>query len=209
MAEIEYFYSAHSVYAYIGSAMLQRIADAAGRKIVHKPYYLTRGVAAAGSTPTKDRTPAHRAYFFGRAMRRWAEHRGVPIVDDMPPSHRNDMTRANCMLIAATATGAGADALADAMLTAHWVEDADLSDRETLAGLARKVGQDAEALFEAAASDAVRKTYDDNTEEAVRRSVFGSPTYFVDGDMFYGQDNLELVERACRHAYKGAWPPAA
>ena len=33
-------------------------------------------------------------------------------------------------------------------------------------------------------------------------------TYFVDGDMFYGQDHLELVERACSQPYKGDWPPA-
>ena len=39
------------------------------------------------------------------------------------------------------------------------------------------------------------------TEEAIERSVFGSPTYFVDGDMFYGQDRLELVERAIGKPY--------
>tara|TARA_B100000586_G_C19954093_1_gene360881 strand:- start:130 stop:285 length:156 start_codon:yes stop_codon:yes gene_type:complete len=38
--------------------------------------------------------------------------------------------------------------------------------------------------------------YAENTKEAIDRSVFESPTYFVDGDMFYGQDHLELAERA-------------
>ena len=38
--------------------------------------------------------------------------------------------------------------------------------------------------------------YETNTNTAIEQSVFGSPTYFVDGDMFYGQDNLCLVERA-------------
>ena len=46
-----------------------------------------------------------------------------------------------------------------------------------------------------------------SAEEAIARSVFGSPTYFVDGDMFYGQDRLELVERALRQPFKGEWPP--
>ena len=49
--------------------------------------------------------------------------------------------------------------------------------------------------------------YTANTEEAIRRSVFGSPTYFVDGDMFYGQDRLELVERALKMPFAGNWPP--
>jgi 2-hydroxychromene-2-carboxylate isomerase len=52
----------------------------------------------------------------------------------------------------------------------------------------------------------VQATYETNTEEAIRRSVFGSPTYFVDGDMFYGQDHLAQVERALRQPYAGDWP---
>ena len=43
--------------------------------------------------------------------------------------------------------------------------------------------------------------YEANTNTAIRHSVFGSPTYFVDGDMFYGQDNLCLVERALSHPF--------
>ena len=42
--------------------------------------------------------------------------------------------------------------------------------------------------------------------QAIDRSVFGSPTYFVDGDMFYGQDHLEMVERALERPFAGAWP---
>ena len=48
----------------------------------------------------------------------------------------------------------------------------------------------------------INAVYEANTDEAIERSVFGSPTYFVDGDMFYGQDHLELVERALERPYK-------
>ena len=41
MSEIEYFYSAHSAFAYLGSRRFMEIAKAAGRTIVHKPYDLT------------------------------------------------------------------------------------------------------------------------------------------------------------------------
>jgi 2-hydroxychromene-2-carboxylate isomerase len=87
------------------------------------------------------------------------------------------------------------------MLEAHWRDDADLADAATLARIARGAGYAPEPLLEAAGSPEVRATYDANTEEAVRRSVFGSPTYVVDGDMFYGQDRLEMVERALRRPY--------
>ena len=45
-------------------------------------------------------------------------------------------------------------------------------------------------------SKEVLDIYEANTEKAIEMSVFGSPTYVVDGDMFYGQDHLEMVEWA-------------
>ena len=45
-------------------------------------------------------------------------------------------------------------------------------------------------------SKEVLDIYEANTKEAIEMSVFGLPTYVVDGDMFYGQDHLEMVERA-------------
>ena len=45
-------------------------------------------------------------------------------------------------------------------------------------------------------SKEVLDIYEANTKKAIEMSVFGSPTYVVDGDMFYGQDHLEMVERA-------------
>lgn len=67
--------------------------------------------------------------------------------------------------------------------------------------LATGVGLDPEPLLAAALSDEVQAIYEANTVEAIERSVFGSPAYFVDGDMFYGQDRLEMVERALRQLY--------
>ena len=66
----------------------------------------------------------------------------------------------------------------------------------TLETLAKGVDVDPAPLLDAALSDEVAQIYEVNTEEAIERSVFGSPTYFIDGDMFYGQDRLEMVERA-------------
>ena len=77
---------------------------------------------------------------------------------------------------------------------------------ETLASIASHPGYDAKMLLEQADSADVRAQLRANTDEATTRSVFGSPTYFVDGDMFYGQDRLELVERALQMPFRGQWP---
>ena len=57
-------------------------------------------------------------------------------------------------------------------------------------------------MIAAAQSAEVQAQHQANTDEAIRRSVFGSPTYFVAGDMFYGQDRLDMVERAIRTPFK-------
>ncbi|HKK31630.1 MAG TPA: 2-hydroxychromene-2-carboxylate isomerase, partial [Alphaproteobacteria bacterium] len=188
MPTIEYFYAAHSAYAYLGSAKLMEIAAESGAEIIHRPMDLRRVVPAAGSIPTSERTAAHRAYFFGREIQRWSEERGAPVVKGTPTHHYNDIALPNCFLIAAMEAGHNIDRLAHALLEAHWRDDADLANPPTLARLAAGLGLDGESLLAAAETPATTGLYERYTQEAIDRSVFGSPTYFVDGDMFYGQD---------------------
>ena len=201
MPEIEYFYSAHSAFAYLGSARFMAIAKAAGRTITHRPNDLRRVVPASGSTPFSERSKGHYAYFFRREIDRWAEERNAPVMVGRPTHHDKDMTLCNGMLIAGLVQDEYIDQLAHVMLESHWRDDSDLADRDTLVALARQVEMDPEPLLDAALSEEVQAIYEANTVEAIERSVFGSPAYFVGGDMFYGQDRLELVERALRQPY--------
>ena len=91
-------------------------------------------------------------------------------------------------------------------MQAHWKEHADLSDEHTLVSLIKEAGFDPATFIEAANGTDVKDAYKANTAEAIERSVFGSPTYFVDGEMFYGQDRLELVERALQKPFAKTWP---
>lgn len=201
MQTIEYFYAAHSAYAYLGSAKLMEIAREAGATILHRPNDLRKVVPAAGSTPIGKRTAAHRAYFFGREIQRWSEERNAPWLGCHPTHHHNDIGLPNCFLIAGMKAGHTIDMLAHTLLEAHWRDDADLADEATLLRLADKVGLDGKPMLAAAKTAPVQALYAQYTEEAIDRSVFGSPTYFVDGDMFYGQDRLELVARALKQPY--------
>ena len=68
-----------------------------------------------------------------------------------------------------------------------------------------EVGMDAGALMNTAKSAETAAELAANTADAIERSVFGSPTYVVDGDMFYGQDRLEMVERAIEKPFARVW----
>ncbi len=208
MTKLEYFYSAHSSYSYFGSAELMRIADAANCPIIHKPFDLRKTTEVTGPGPISGRTPQRSAYFYGREMERWAQWRNIALMTTRPTHHDNDMTLVNCMLIAGQERGVNVDQLAHCLLQGHWVDDADLADSETLIEIGKKAGIDPEPLLTDAALPEVQAIYDANTQEAIERSVFGAPTYFVDGDMFFGQDRLMMVERALTTPFEGTWPRA-
>ncbi len=191
--KIEYYYSAHSAYAYLGAWELTRIAETTGATVVHKPYDFDPVFAATGRQRISQRTEAHVEYFFGREMVRWAEWRGLPMIRHRPTYHDNPLALANGAIIAA---GADADTLSRAILQVHWRDDADIADAAVIARVAEEQGLDGAALVAQATSDAVQAQHGANTQEAIARHVFGSPTYFVDGDMFYGHDRLFMVERA-------------
>jgi len=196
MSDIEYFYSAHSAYAYLGARRIIEIANAAGRALRHRPVDLGKVIAATSGRSFGGRSDAHSAYFFGREMARWGEFRSVKIDIAKPTHHDNSLDRPNGMIIAAVGQRADADALSLAIMQAHWTQDADIADAATLHDIAKNVGIDPVPLLEAAMSEDIQAIHKANTDAAIERHIFGSPTYFVDGDMFYGQDRLELVERA-------------
>jgi 2-hydroxychromene-2-carboxylate isomerase len=204
MKRIEYFYAAYSGYAWIGSAKLMEIAAAAGAVLVHRPFHLRTLVAARGNAE-RIADPVYRNYAFRREIERWAEYRGVRMLGRTPTHHQASYETANRMLIANGETDPGSDRLAHAFLEAHWADDADLSDVPTLEKLAGAVGLDGAALIAAAAVPEIGARHEANTAEAIERGFFGSPTYVVDGDVFYGQDRLELVARALEKPFADNW----
>ena len=206
MPTIEYFYASYSAFAYLGHRRLFEIAEAAGATVVHKPFDLPLALMTTTGGGFRKYSDAHKKYHFKREIDRWAEYRNAPVQGFRPTHHDNPIDLSNGMLIAGLEQGHDIADLAHAMLESHWLRDSDLADRDTLAELAKGVGLDPEPLLAAAMSDEIQALYRANTQEAIDRSVFGSPTYFVDGDMFYGQDHLEMVERALKQPFKGTWP---
>ena len=196
MAIIEYFYATHSLYAYLGASTFSAITSSSDHIIIHKPYNLPEAIKGIGSTDIGDRTEAHLDYFFRKEIERWSEYREVPIKTFLPTHHFNSLVPSSAMIIAGIELGLEIDTLAHAMMKFHWLYDADLADKETLKTIANSIGIDPMPLLALSETEDILKAFKANTIEAIDRSIFGSPTYIVDGDMFYGQDRLELVERA-------------
>ena len=212
MPVITYVYSAHSAFAYLGSVRLMAICAQHNVTLIHKPILLSPVVEAQGSQPFHARTQPHVDYFFGREIERWAEYRDVPVINYRPTYHDADYSLASGMIIALGPSGAAVDQMAHRILEAHWRDDADLSNPVTLAEIATALGHDAQTLIARAASNDCQDQLQANSDWARGRDVFGSPTYIVQGDTFYGQDRLELVARALEQPFtKPNWrnPPVS
>lgn len=198
---IEYFYSTHSAYAYLGSRRLAGICAEYDCALIHRPFHLSPVVEQAGGQPFAGRSQAHVDYFFGREIERWAAYRGVPIINYRPTYHDNALNLSSGMVIMADRLGQEVDALAHALLQAHWCEDIDLADETHLAQAARAAGLDPEPLLAGAMEPETQAVFEANTRAALEMNLFGSPTYILDGDPYYGQDHLELMEHALRHPF--------
>jgi 2-hydroxychromene-2-carboxylate isomerase len=88
-------------------------------------------------------------------------------------------------------------AFATAVFEAYWSEDQDISQDAVLEAICGRVGVEPAAFFAGIAETSVKVELRANTDDVIRRGGFGSPTMFVDGgDMYFGNDRLELVRAA-------------
>ncbi len=79
------------------------------------------------------------------------------------------------------------------MFRAAWVEGRDLGDRDEIAKVCDEVCIEPDFFRERIADQAVKDKLKANTDDAVARGVFGAPTFFVDGNMHFGQDRMWMV----------------
>lgn len=84
----------------------------------------------------------------------------------------------------------------DEMYRYMWVDHKKLDDPAVLAAALTQSGFDAARLAEMSGSPAVKAELIANTERAVERGAFGAPTFFVEGEMWFGKDRLRDVQQA-------------
>ena len=111
------------------------------------------------------------------------------------PADANWNKYAGWMVIAAQASGLDAFPLSHAMLRALWAEERDISNPEVRQAIANENGYDGAQLLAAETSEAVQQLYSQFSTEAEQLGVFGAPTFVVDGELFWGQDRLDFVDR--------------
>jgi 2-hydroxychromene-2-carboxylate isomerase len=80
-------------------------------------------------------------------------------------------------------------------MRAYWERDVDISDVAALGSLTQSIGIKSDRLIAATDSDDARARLSSVTQDAGARGVFGAPMFILDGEMFWGKDRLDFVER--------------
>jgi 2-hydroxychromene-2-carboxylate isomerase len=191
---IDYYFSFQSPWAYIGNRPFHEIARRHGARIAYKPVLLGEVFAQTGGLPLAKRHPARQDYRLVD-LQRWRAKRGLSF--RLWPKHWPfDADLANCVALAIVAAGADPADFADKAFCGVWESERDLADAATLAAVLGEARLDAEAMLARARSEAIRVSYERNRLDAIEAGVFGSPAYVLDGEVFWGQDRLDLLEDA-------------
>ena len=193
---VDYYLAPQSPWAYLGHQRLAEIVQNSGATVRVMPIDLGGKVfPISGGLPLGQRAPQRQAYRLVE-LQRFSEHLNAPL--NLKPKYfpvgGDDAAR----LIIAADLAHGAPAamkVAGAILGACWAQERNIADEKVLAALLAEQNLPA-ALLEQSHSQAAQERYERYTQAAIDAGVFGAPSYVIDGEIFWGQDRLDFVERA-------------
>tara|TARA_B110000503_G_scaffold97978_1_gene146887 strand:+ start:9029 stop:9604 length:576 start_codon:yes stop_codon:yes gene_type:complete len=181
-----------SGYAYLGHARLLDIAARAGAQIVYHPLDMAKVFEAAGSFPPA-KYPAVRQNHRKADMARWAQKLSLPV-NPTPKFWPTPMPLACQVIVAAKHLGLDQGAVTQAILSAVWKDDLNIADAKEIASALKEHGMAPDPILAAALRPDVITEATSETRDAIALGIFGSPTYAIGEDWFFGQDRLEFLE---------------
>jgi carboxymethylenebutenolidase len=197
---IDYYFAPQSPWAYLGHDRLFALARLLEVDIAVRPVDLAANIfPLSGGVPLEQRSAQRRAYRLAD-LNRYRTHLGIPLTLQ-PRYFPVEGDAAARLIVAVTLYDGWAQAmtLTGSIMRATWVHELNVSDLAVLASALIECNLDA-ARLSLVDTPEVTSRYLDNDNMANRAGVFGAPSYVFAGEVFWGQDRLEFLERAVRQA---------
>jgi 2-hydroxychromene-2-carboxylate isomerase len=202
--QVDYYFSLQSPWAYIGHKPFRDVVTTCGLTINYKPVLLVELFSETGGLPLAKRHPVRQRYRLVD-LQRWRDRRGLDF--HLKPTHWPFNARlADGLVIAAIEAGHDPDPYLQLAYPAVWERQLDLGDPAVLTQLADDAGLPGKQLLERAGSEAIGAAYEQNRQDALAADVFGSPAYVLDGEVFWGQDRIDLLADALKSG-RGPYRP--
>lgn len=188
--QVDLFYDYASPTAYLAWTQLPEMCKRYEATLNYRPMLLGGVFKATGNSTPVLIEPKGKWLF--NDVHRYANHYGVPYQKN-PFFIINSMTMMRGAMWAHN-TGVLED-YNKAMYEATWANGLNTSETDVIVSVLQAAGLDAEAMLLAVKDDAIKKQLIDVTGEAVKLGVFGAPTMIVNGELHFGQDRLDWIER--------------
>ncbi|WP_029060059.1 2-hydroxychromene-2-carboxylate isomerase [Stappia stellulata] len=191
---IDYYYTHASPWAYIGHEAFLALADRREYAVRFRPVSLTTVFAETGGLPLAKRHPVRQAYRLVE-LQRWRAYRNIPLT--LKPAHFPvNPELADRIALAVAVEGGPVAAYSLAVFKALWVDELDIARDSVQRAILERLGLNADATLGQASEKPIVERYMSNQAEAIETGVFGSPSYVLNGEVFWGQDRLDLLDAA-------------
>jgi 2-hydroxychromene-2-carboxylate isomerase len=198
--QVDYYFSFSSPWAYIGHKAFRDVVAAHDLEVNHKAVVLVDLFSETGGLPLMKRHPVRQRYRMVE-LQRWRDKRGLNF--HLQPKHVPLNARlADGVVIAAIEAGLDPDPFLQRAFPAVWEQELNLADPAVVAKLADEAGLPGQKLVARSASTDISDAYEQNRQEAIAADVFGSPVYVLEGEVFWGQDRIELLADALKSGRK-------
>ena len=191
---LEFYFDFGSPTAYLAHKRLGQLSAQYALEVSYKPMLLG-GVFKATGNASPITIPAKGHYMLAHDLPRFAHRYGVAL----KPNPFFPINTLNLMRAAIAAERLDCYPIfIAAVYDAMWVQEKNMGDTEVVAAVLTENGLDAQALLALSQNPEIKAELIANTEAAVERGVFGTPTFFMGDDMYFGQDRLDFVEDILR-----------
>jgi 2-hydroxychromene-2-carboxylate isomerase len=191
---IDYYFTPQSPWTYLGHARFAQMTAAAGTAVRVLPVDFGQVFPVSGGLPLGKRAPQRQAYRLVE-LQRFSEHLQMPL--NREPAFFPVAGDPAARLITTVDQHDGSAAamlLAGAIFRAVWAEERDIASDVVLAEILHAAGGNPARLAQSKAAE-IQQLYEANTQQAINAGVFGAPSYVLDGEIFWGQDRLDYLER--------------
>jgi 2-hydroxychromene-2-carboxylate isomerase len=193
--DVDFFFDFVSPYTYLAQTQLPALKERTGARFRLWPMHLLNLMKQVGNVPTTVLC-ANKLKYATRDIGRWVSRYGVPFQLNQHV-FKGDTALALRGALVAQKQGVE-DAYNRALFNAFWSEGLDVNDRAVLAGRLDAAGLDGKAILKTADEPSYREQLEKNTALAAERGVFGSPTFIIGDDLFFGNDRLAFLEEHLR-----------
>jgi len=202
MAKVEFFYDYSSPWTYLAFTKIHGICQKYGAALEWRPI-LVGGIFNTVNPSVyefREHGVPVKAKYSAKDLQDWARFYGLTI--KTPTVFPVNSVKALRGALVALEHSATFLRYSQRVFESYWGEDKDISKDEVLRTIVGEVGLNPQEFFDKINRQEYKDRVRVNTDEVMTRGGFGTPTIFVNGAMFFGNDRLVLVEEELRREQK-------